>query len=141
LILTGDGKADVSVFRPDNAAWYVQQSQNGFTGVQFGISTDRIVPADYDATAKPITPFSAAVLVFAAKRARLTGIAFGFADDIPVPADMTATAKRRAVFRPANGTGIYSKAQMVLTGIQFGLTATNPWRRITTATAKRTWRS
>jgi len=41
-----------SVFRPDNGAWYLQQSTNGYTGLQFGFSTDKIVPADYDGDGK-----------------------------------------------------------------------------------------
>jgi hypothetical protein len=38
----GDGKADVAVFR--NGTWYLLQSTNGFTGVQFGEATDRPIP-------------------------------------------------------------------------------------------------
>ncbi len=48
----GNGKPAISVFRPLNGAWYLNQSQNGFTGVQFGISTDKLVPADYDGDGK-----------------------------------------------------------------------------------------
>jgi hypothetical protein len=28
--------------------WYLQQSLNGFAGIAFGASTDKIVPADFD---------------------------------------------------------------------------------------------
>lgn len=52
LTLTVDGKADVSVFRPSSGVWYLNQSVNGFTSTQFGVPTDKIVPADYDGDGK-----------------------------------------------------------------------------------------
>ena len=51
----GDGKSDVVVARPvgGNLIWYLQRSQAGFQGVQWGAypntsTPDRVVPADYD---------------------------------------------------------------------------------------------
>ena len=41
-----NGNTDVSVFRPSNGTWYLQQSTDGFTGLQFGLSTDKLVPSD-----------------------------------------------------------------------------------------------
>jgi hypothetical protein len=43
-----DGKADVSIYRSSDKCWYVNQSTAGFTGVQWGLPTDKLVPADYD---------------------------------------------------------------------------------------------
>ena len=48
----GDGRADLSVYRPSNGFWYLQQSNAGFQADQFGISTDVPVPADYDGDGK-----------------------------------------------------------------------------------------
>ncbi len=44
----GDGKSDISVFRPSNAYWYVMKSSGGFSFVQWGLSTNRLAPGEYD---------------------------------------------------------------------------------------------
>ena len=48
----GDGKTDLSVFRPSDSTWYINRSTDGFLSVNFGLSTDVIVPADYDGDGK-----------------------------------------------------------------------------------------
>jgi len=45
----GDGRSDLSVFRPSDGNWYVMESAtNTFRAQHFGLAGDKIVPGDYD---------------------------------------------------------------------------------------------
>jgi hypothetical protein len=49
----GDGKADVSVFRPSEGNWCRLNSSDGsFFGTHFGLAEDRPGAADYDGDGK-----------------------------------------------------------------------------------------
>ena len=118
----GDGKADVSVFRPSNGAWYLQQSTSGFTGLEFGINTDKVVPADYDGDGKTdVAVFRSGTWYLQRSQLGFTGAAFGESTDIPVPADYDGDGKTDiAVFRPSSGTWYLQRSTAGFTGIQFG---------------------
>jgi hypothetical protein len=44
----GDGRTDISVFRPSNGFWYISKSSGGFSSVPWGLGNDTLVPGDYD---------------------------------------------------------------------------------------------
>ena len=48
----GDGKTDISVFRPSNGYWYISKSSGGYSFLQWGLSDDIPVPGDYDGDGK-----------------------------------------------------------------------------------------
>jgi hypothetical protein len=124
----GDGKADVSVFRPSNGTWYLNQSTNGFMGMAFGFSTDKIVPADFDGDGKTdVAVYRAGTWYIQRSQLGFTGVQFGAPDDIPVPADYDGDGKADiAVFRPSNGTWYILGSQTGFTGIAFGQAGDKP---------------
>ena len=48
----GDGKADISIYRPNTGIWYFLNLSGSYTYTQFGLNSDKIVPADYDGDGK-----------------------------------------------------------------------------------------
>ena len=124
----GDGKADVSVFRPSNGAWYLQQSSAGFTGVTFGFGTDKLVPADYDGDGKTdIAVYRSGTWYLQRSSLGFTGVTFGDANDIPVPADYDGDGKADiAVFRPSNGVWYLQQSTAGFTGVAFGISTDKP---------------
>ncbi len=124
----GDAKADISVFRPPNGSWYVQQSTNGFTGLAFGLSTDKLVPADYDGDRKTdIAVNRAGSWYIQQSTAGFTAITFGDGNDIPVPADYDGDGKADvAVFRPSNGYWYIQQSTAGFTAVPFGQNGDKP---------------
>ncbi len=120
----GDGKADVSVFRPIKRRLVSAAiDRTDLPASQFGASTDKIVPADYDGDGKTdVAVYRDGTWYLQRSQSGFTGIAFGAADDIPVRPIMTATAKLIfAVFRPSNGTWYSATSQSIgFIGVQFG---------------------
>ena len=104
-----DGRSDVSVFRPATGDWYLQQSTNGFTGVNFGTGEDRIVPADFDGDGKTdvavYRPSTGNWYVLNSSDGNVSYYNFGIAEDLPAPADYDGDGKADiCVFRPSSGT-------------------------------------
>ena len=109
----GDLKTDLSVFRPSNGNWYVNNSTSGISGTLWGLAADKPVAADYDGDGKTDlavfrdngfgnTNFSY-FFVLRSSTNTLQQEQFGKTGDVPVPADYDGDGKADvAVYR--NGT-------------------------------------
>ncbi len=125
----GDGKADVSVYRPSNGAWYLLNSTAGFSATQFGISTDKIVPADYDGDGKTdIAVWRNGTWYLQRSSAGFAAVPFGQTGDIPMPADFDGDGKADlSVFRPSNGTWyVLNLINNQFSAVQFGVSEDKP---------------
>ncbi len=125
----GDNKADITVFRPENGVWYLLNSQAGFSAVQFGISTDKIVPADYDGDGKTdIAVYRNGNWLIQRSSAGFLSVPFGLPDDIPQPADFDGDCQADlAVYRPSNGSWyVLNLKNNAFNAVQFGISTDKP---------------
>ena len=104
----GDGRTDISVFRPSTRTWWIAPSgaPGSATANQFGLSTDRIVPADYDGDLKTdIAVYRDGTwYVLSSSNSSVVINNWGTPTDIPVPADYNSDGSAElAVYRPSTG--------------------------------------
>ncbi|MEO6334697.1 MAG: FG-GAP-like repeat-containing protein [Pyrinomonadaceae bacterium] len=124
----GDGRSDVSVFRPSDRVWYLDRSRDGFASTQFGLPTDKITPADFDGDGKTdISVYRDGTWYWlSSSNGNFNAVRFGISSDIPVPADYTGDGRaelavyRGGVWYTLNLTSNLSNA------VPFGLSTDEP---------------
>ena len=121
----GDGKTDLSVFRPSEGNWYLNRSTAGFTVAGWGLSTDQLAPGDFDGDNKTdlavFRPSTGAWWILRSSDSGVTSTSFGVAGDLPVVGDYDGDNKADiAVFRPSNNTWYVLKSTGGATITVFG---------------------
>ncbi len=109
----GDGKTDLSIFRPNGATgsewWYLKSSNGGNFATQFGSPMDKLVAADYTGDGKAdiafFRPSTGFWYILRSEDSSFYAFPFGASGDIPAPADFDGDGKAdAAVFRPSSAT-------------------------------------
>jgi subtilisin-like proprotein convertase family protein len=129
----GDGKADISVFRPDSGSWFINNSSNNpLTAVQFGAPGDIPAPADYDGDGRTdlavFRPSNGYWYRFIFGTNIFSAYPFGQNGDIPVPTDFDGDNRADiSLFRPSDGTWYRIKsASQIFAAVQFGAPGDKP---------------
>lgn len=106
----GDGRTDVSIFRPSLGQWWYLQSSDGTArGHQFGDAADKIVPADFTGDGKTDIAIwresaGGSWYILRSEDSTFYSFPFGTTGDTPVAADFDADGKADpTVFRPSTG--------------------------------------
>lgn len=129
----GDGKTDISVFRPSLGEWWIANSGgSGVFAAQFGSAGDRISSADFTGDGKADValwrPSNGTWYVLRSEDLTYYAFPFGSNGDVPVPADFDADGRAdAAVFRPSGSVWYVrrsSDAQVAIT--QFGSAGDRP---------------
>ncbi len=125
----GDGRSDVSVFRPSNGAWYINRSTAGLWVPVWGTSDDKLVPADYDGDQKTDVavwrPADGNFYILNSFNNTVRVENFGLAGDIPTGGDWDGDGKADpAVYRPGAQSYFYYRGSM---GNPQGNITFTPW--------------
>jgi hypothetical protein len=124
----GDGKSDISVFRPADGIWYLNRSSQGFTGVQFGVSNDKLAPADYDGDRKTdIAVFREGTWYWLnSSNNSFNAVQFGVAGDIPVASDFTGDGRAEPAVYRAGVWYTLNLSNNQFGAVQFGIAGDKP---------------
>lgn len=109
----GDGRTDISVFRPSEGNWYINGSTAGFFGLNWGLAGDVLLPADFDGDG--VTDVAVARMtddegqadfyIINSQTLTFTGYSWGQTGDIPLAGDYDGDGEDDVtVYRPSDNT-------------------------------------
>jgi hypothetical protein len=124
----GDGRTDLSVFRPSEGVWYIDGSTQGFIGYYWGTNGDIPVPADYDqdgktdaAVFRPGDNTNSLFYVLKSNGFVFSVAQWGFTGDIPIVRDYDGDdIPDYAVYRPDSSVWYISGSLGGLSIFQYG---------------------
>ncbi len=131
----GDGKTDLSVFRPSEGNWYLNRSTAGFAAINWGIATDVLTPGDFDGDNKAdFAVFRATAAdgqpdfyILRSGNFTVTGAAWGTTGDVPVIGDYDGDNKAdMSVYRPSSNVWFILKSGGGAQFTTFGLAGEIP---------------
>jgi putative transposon-encoded protein len=128
----GDHKSDASVFTPSNGKWtWKSSAANSIVENQFGVATDKLVPADYDGDRKTdyaVWRPSTGEWYFLGTTGVYEVHNWGEAGDIPQVGDFDGDGRSDfVVFRPSNGTWYVKLRTNEFRIFQFGIPTDKPY--------------
>ena len=103
----GDGKTDISIFRPSNGQWWINRSSTLQTvATQFGASTDKPMPADFTGDGKAdiafFRPSTGEWFIVRSEDNSFLSFTFGANNDMPLVGDFDGDGKADpGVYRPS----------------------------------------
>jgi uncharacterized delta-60 repeat protein len=128
----GDGKADISVFRPSENKWYIlQSSNNAVVQTVFGIAGDVPVPSDFDGDGitdvAVFRPGSGDWWYLSSINDAQVNVNWGQSGDIPRPSDFDGDGKTDFVlYRPSNSVWYRLSSTGQTSNIAFGIAEDKP---------------
>ena len=128
----GDGRSDVSVFRPADGNWYLNRSQQGFTAVNFGLASDIPTPGDFDGDGKADIavwrPSTGVWYRLNSSNGQFFAYTYGSSGDIPQAGDFDGDGKDDlALWRPSTGVWYWiASSNGTSNAYQFGLPDDKP---------------